>query len=79
MQKMYLLITITNRHDSDEFTSFFASKEIPIMYSTHCLGTARQKTLDLLGIEETTKTVHYCIVTENKKAELSEYPLRIVR
>jgi nitrogen regulatory protein PII len=70
MQKMYLLITITNRHDSDEFTSFFASKEIPIMYSTHCLGTARQKTLDLLGIEETTKTVHYCIVTENKKAEL---------
>lgn len=40
------------------------------MYSTPCLGTARLKTLDLFGIEETTKTVHYCVVTENKKAEL---------
>ena len=70
MQKMYLLITITNRSDSDEFTSFFSSKEIPIMYSTTCQGTARQKTLALFGIEESLKSVHYCIVTENKKAEL---------
>ncbi len=70
MQKMYLLITITNRADSDEFTGFFSSKEIPIMYSTTALGTAREKTLALFGIEESTKSVHYCIVTENKKAEL---------
>ena len=70
MQKMYLLITITNRDESDEFTSFFSSKEIPIMYSTTCQGTARQKTLSLFGIEKSAKSVHYCIVTENKKAEL---------
>ncbi|MBQ2810269.1 MAG: P-II family nitrogen regulator [Clostridia bacterium] len=70
MQKMYLLITITNRSDSDEFTKFFSSKEIPIIYSTPCLGTARQKTLDLFGIEASQKTVHYCIVTENKTYEL---------
>ncbi|MBQ7411623.1 MAG: P-II family nitrogen regulator [Clostridia bacterium] len=70
MQKMYLLITITNRNDSDEFTSFFSSKEIPVMYSTTCQGTARQKTLSLFGIEKSSKSVHYCIVTENKKAEL---------
>lgn len=70
MQKMYLLITITNRDESDEFTNFFSSKEIPIMYSTTCQGTARQKTLSLFGIEKSAKSVHYCIVTENKKAEL---------
>lgn len=70
MQKMYLLLTITNRADCDEFTKFFVSKEISIIYSTPCLGTARQKTLDLLGIEESLKTVHYCILTENKKNEL---------
>ena len=70
MQKMYLLLTITNRSEANEFTNFFTSKEIPIMYSTPCLGTARQKFLDLFGIEESLKTVHYCIVTENKKAEL---------
>lgn len=70
MQKMYLLITITNRADSEEFTDFFSSKEIPVMYSTTCMGTARQKTLALFGIEESLKSVHYCIVTENKKTEL---------
>lgn len=70
MQKMYLMITITNRSDCNEFTDFFSSKEIPIMYSTPCLGTAREKTLALFGIEKSLKTVHYCIVTENKKAEL---------
>ena len=70
MQKMYLLITITNRTDSDEFSSFFSSKEVSIVYSTPCLGTARGKILALFGLEESLKTVHYCIVTENKKEEL---------
>jgi nitrogen regulatory protein PII len=70
MQKMFFLITITNRDDSDEFTKFFSGKEIPVIYSTPCLGTARQKTLDLFGIESSAKTVHYCVVTENKVCEL---------
>ncbi|MBQ8162923.1 MAG: P-II family nitrogen regulator [Clostridia bacterium] len=70
MQKMYLFITITNRTDSNEFTSFFTSKDIPVIYSTPCRGTARQKTLALFGIEESKKTIHYSLVTENKKNEL---------
>ena len=70
MQKMYLFVTITKRDDSDEFTEFFASKEVPILYSTPCEGTVRQKTLALFGLEESHKTVHYCIVTANKKNEL---------
>ena len=70
MQKMYLFITITQRDHSDEFTEFFKSKEVPVIYSTHCEGTVRQKTLSLFGLEETLKTVHYCVVTHNKKNEL---------
>lgn len=70
MQKMYLMITITNRADCDDFTAFFNKCDVPIIYSTPASGTARQKTLDLFGLEETTKTVHYCIVTGNKMAEL---------
>ena len=70
MQKMYLMITITNRTDCDDFTSFFNRCEVPITYSTTASGTARQKTLDLFGIEQTAKTVHYCIVTGNKMTEL---------
>ena len=70
MQKMYLMITITQRDESDEFTNFFESKEVPVIYSTPCEGTVRQKTLSLFGLEETAKTVHYCVVTANKKKEL---------
>ena len=70
MQKMYLMLTITQRDQSDEFTNFFGSKEVPIIYSTTCEGTVRQKTLSLFGLEKTEKTVHYCVVTANKKNEL---------
>ncbi len=70
MQKMYLFITITQRDDSDEFTNFFNSKEVPVIYSTPCEGTVREKTLSLFGLEKTQKTVHYCVVTTNKKNEL---------
>lgn len=70
MQKMYLFITITQRDDSNEFTNFFNSKDVSVIYSTPCEGTVRQKTLSLFGLEETLKTVHYCVVTANKKNEL---------
>ena len=70
MQKMYLLITITQRDHSDEFTNFFNSKEVPVIYSTTCEGTVRERTLSLFGFEKTLKTVHYCVVTNNKKNEL---------
>ena len=70
MQKMYLFITITNREDGNEFTNFFNSREIPVVYSTPCRGTAKKSILDVFGIEESLKTVHYTIVTENKKEEL---------
>lgn len=70
MQKMYLFMTITQRDQSDEFTEFFSSKEVPVIYSTPCEGTVRQKTLSLFGLEKTEKTVHYCVVTQNKKNEL---------
>ena len=70
MQKMYLVLTITNREDDKEFTDFFNSKEIPIVYSTPCRGTAKKSILDLFGVEESLKTAYYTITTENKKAEL---------
>lgn len=70
MQKMYLVLTITNREDEKEFTEFFSKKEIPVVYSTPCHGTAKKSILNLFGVEESLKTAHYTIVTENKKYEL---------
>ena len=70
MQKMYMLITITQRSDSEEFTNFFRKHETKITYSTPSRGTAKEIKSLLFGIEQSLKTVHYCLVTENKKNEL---------
>ena len=70
MQKMYLFMTITNRNDENEFTEFFKSKEVPIVYSTPCHGTAKKHILDLFGVEESLKTAYFTVITENKKSEL---------
>jgi nitrogen regulatory protein PII len=64
------MLTITQRDQSEEFTDFFTSKEVPVIYSTTCEGTVRERTLSLFGFEKTLKTVHYCVVTNNKKNEL---------
>jgi nitrogen regulatory protein PII len=70
MQKMYLLLVITNREDEKEFAEFFTSKEVPVVYSTPCHGTAKKHILNLFGVEESLKTALFTVVTENKKAEL---------
>jgi nitrogen regulatory protein PII len=70
MQKMYLLLVITNREDEKEFTQFLTSKEVPVVYSTTCHGTAKKHILNLFGVEESLKTALFTVVTENKKAEL---------
>ena len=70
MQKMYMLVTITQRSDSEEFTNFFRAHDVKITYSVPSRGTAKEIKSLLFGIEQSLKTVHYCLVTENKKNEL---------
>ena len=62
MTKLYLLITIFARHDTEEYESFFLSHGVSTIYSVPCSGTAHEKTLDMLGIEKTEKTMLICVV-----------------
>ena len=41
MQKMYMLVTITQRSDSEEFSNFFRLHDVQITYSTPSRGTAK--------------------------------------
>ena len=50
-------MTIITRHDTEEYESFFLSHGVSTIYSVPCSGTAHEKTLDMLGIERTEKTM----------------------
>lgn len=66
MRDLYFFVTITRRGDSAEFLDFFARRGIAGTYSTLCRGTARQKTLDLLGLEQTEKAAHFAMIPREK-------------
>lgn len=70
MQDLYFFIAISKRSDAEEFISLFQRLEVPRLYSTLAHGTARSQTLDLLGIEQSEKTIHQTVITHNKMHEL---------
>lgn len=61
MKEVCLLITIIRRRDVEEMETFFRKEGVYGWYSLPCNGTAHNKTLDLLGIEATEKTVLLCV------------------
>lgn len=63
MKDLYLLITIVRRKDSSEYEEFYRSKDVRVIYNVHCNGTAHAKTLNLLGIERTEKSMLLATVT----------------
>ena len=63
MKNIHFLLTITRREDSEAFVDFFNSRDLSCIYSAVAEGTARQKTLALLGLERSYKSIH-CAVRE---------------
>ena len=64
MKGLYWLITIIQRQDSEEYESFFLKEGVNTIYSIPCSGTAHEKTLDMLGIERSEKTMLMLPATE---------------
>lgn len=70
MNDICLLLTISQRDNAQHFIHFFQDHGIAEVYSALCNGTARQKTLDLLGLEQTEKTIHFAVASRQKVREL---------
>ncbi len=70
MRDLYLLFTIIQRSDCAEYERFFREHGVRVSYSILCNGTARAKTLAVLGIEKTEKTLLCSVVTEKSLAAL---------
>jgi nitrogen regulatory protein PII len=65
MQKMYLLLAISNRQEEQEFLDMFTRHGVRRVYSIPCRGTVLAKTRALLGLESTEKTAHFTLLTRN--------------
>ena len=63
MKDLYLLITIVQRADAQEYEEFFRAHSVGVSYSIPSNGTAHARTLSLLGLEKTEKTMLFSLVS----------------
>lgn len=66
MKDISFLITISRRSDAEAFIRFYKKYGIATVYSAICHGTARLKTLSLLGLEQSEKVIHLAMVSRQK-------------
>lgn len=63
MKDLNLMLTIAKRADKKEFSSFFTKHDVKSVYTLDADGTTNSKTLSILGIERTEKTVFLSVVS----------------
>ena len=73
MKDLFLLITIVRRDDAKEYEEFYSSEGVGVVYTTPCNGTAHAKTLNLLGIERTEKSMLLSTVTSQTLKRLKRH------
>ncbi len=62
-----LIVTVTDRTLQKEFAEWFRQKNIPMVLSTYARGTATTEILDYLGLEDTEKSVLFCVVPHSSR------------
>ena len=70
MKDLFFLITIVRRKDAPEYEEFYRSEGVDVVYTSTCNGTAHAKTLNLLGIERTEKSMLFSTVTGDTLTKL---------
>ncbi len=76
MKDLFLLITIVRNTDAAEYEDFYRAHGVGVVYTTSCNGTAHAKTLSLLGIERTKKSMLLSTVTSDTLKKL-KYSLAV--
>ncbi|MBR6571474.1 MAG: P-II family nitrogen regulator [Clostridia bacterium] len=70
MHDLCLLCVIVKRDHDEQLPVFFREHGINTVTTLLCQGTAGKKLLDLLGLEETEKELHYAMTTRSKAKRL---------
>lgn len=70
MNDLRFLIVIVRRERSEEYISYLKQNEVSLAMSMLCEGTAKQKMLDLWGLESKEKSLLCCILAKEKAQAL---------
>ena len=70
MHDLCLLSVIVKRDHDEQLLAFFHEHDVDTVTSLLCQGTAGKKLLDLLGLEETEKTLFYAMTTRSRAKKL---------
>ncbi len=70
MKDLNLLLTIVRRQDAEEFIEFFKKNDQPSVFAARAAGTAKSKTLSLLGLEQSEKTLLFSLVSGDQARQL---------
>ena len=70
MNRLYFLITIIRRELGELYFNYFHDSHVCCSFAELCNGTAQQKMLDFLGVEQTEKIMLQAIVNGEVKEKL---------
>ena len=70
MNRLYFLITIIRRELGELYFNYFHDHHVCCSFAELCNGTAQEKMLDLLGVEQTEKIMLQAIVNHETKDRL---------
>ena len=64
MNKLYFMVTITERELSDKFSDFYKKHDLDIFNATVGYGTAANEVLNFFGLDSSEKIVFFHVVTD---------------
>ena len=70
MHNLCLLCVIVKRDHHEQLPAFFRAHDISTVTTLLCQGTAGKNLLDLLGLEETEKELHFAMTTRTRAKRL---------
>ena len=70
MSELYMLVTITDRKLTKNFTEFYHEMELPVSVITLGSGTASSEILDYFGLDGSEKSVLFHFLTDSKWKEV---------
>ncbi len=70
--KLELLITVVRLSRVQYYSNIIQSMDVNFLFTAQGIGTSKLNIIDLLGLNQTTKGIIFCVVREDRLPELME-------
>lgn len=70
--KLELMITVVRLSRVQYYSNIIQSMDVNFLFTAQGIGTSKLNIIDLLGLNQTTKGIIFCVVREDRLPELME-------